>query len=275
MNCTETQDLLSAFYDGQLPDDVHAQVAQHVAQCDRCAEELAAFESLSRLAAEMADPDPPAAIWEQLEEGLEAPAPSPTASAPRAGRRSILRWLVLAATVLIAVGLGWWGFHDRHGDHHDMATVFHRYLKRFETSPDEAQQMLLSMYKGQAVAPDQAVRLVGYRPATANPLPEGYQSPTTYVLKMPCCTCLQTVCRRADGSAIAIFEHDDANAEWLEGLPMEMTGCGTQCLCKVNNRLAARLQQGNRYITMVGVRDKEELATLVTWLKQSSAGESG
>lgn len=282
MKCNEAQDLLSAWYDGELSEEMAAGVQRHVAGCARCEEEMRAYRSLSSLAAGLPDPEPPAAIWEQLEASLDARPPAlvePVSTDRRMSadrRRSLTRWLALAASVLIAVGVGWWGLGHGQGGHHEMAMVFNRYLEQFETSPDAAQQMLVSMYQGQAVAPDQAIQLVGYRPAAANPLPTGYDAQGTYVLKMPCCTCVQTVCRRQDGTTVAIFEHDDKNEEWLEGRPMEMAECdGTQCqLCKVKSRLAARWQRGSRHITMVGVQDAEEVSTLIAWLDQNSPGES-
>ena len=125
--------------------------------------------------------------------------------------------LALAASLLVAAGLGWLtysGWSDHHG-HHQLAAGFTQYLDRFHEAPDAAQDMLVKMYGGRAVDSDQAVQLVGYHPVTAKGLPQGYQSEGTYVLKMPCCTCVQTVCRRPDGSTVAIFEHDDESREWL------------------------------------------------------------
>ncbi len=44
MNCAEVQELFSAYYDGELPEDRQSQVREHLGHCDQCAEELAGFD---------------------------------------------------------------------------------------------------------------------------------------------------------------------------------------------------------------------------------------
>ena len=47
MNCKKTRDLLSAYYDGELPQDVVAEVDAHINECVTCAKEMASFSQLS------------------------------------------------------------------------------------------------------------------------------------------------------------------------------------------------------------------------------------
>jgi len=51
MNCSEIEELLSAYYDGELSADMTAKIGEHLAGCNRCAEELAGFKTLSNMAA--------------------------------------------------------------------------------------------------------------------------------------------------------------------------------------------------------------------------------
>ena len=115
--------------------------------------------------------------------------------------------------------------------------------------------------------------LVGYRPAVANGLPEGYSVESTYVMTMPCCTCVQCLCKRSDGSTIAIFEHDDEETkEWFGDRPETLANCGGyRCsVVELEGHIAASWLRGKRHITVVGVRDVAELAELVAWFDESN-----
>lgn len=273
MNCAEVQEQLSAFYDGELSDDIQSQVRQHVRHCARCAQELADFGRLTAIARGPDELQPPAEIWIRLESALDDENSEQSASPRRLGWHSATRILALAATLLVLAGLGWWGYvaWSGHRGHHEMASSFADYLDRFHQAPEAAQEMLLAKYDAQLVDPMQAVQLVGFRPAAADRLPAAYDAQATYVLKMPCCTCVQTVCRRKDGSTIAIFEHEEEHHEWLGNRPMNKVDCdGKQCmLCNVDNKLAATWQRGPRHITMVGLLDVKEVEELVSWLERS------
>jgi hypothetical protein len=109
---------------------------------------------------------------------------------------------------------------------------------------------------------------VGYRPAVSEGLPEGYSLASTSVLKMPCCTCVKAVCKRQDGSTLVLFEHDDEKTEWFGERQSNMAMCGDKecCLVDLDSSIAATWKQGSRSLTAVGVRDVDEVNTLVSWL---------
>lgn len=99
-------------------------------------------------------------------------------------------------------------------------------------------------------------------------MPDGYSVDSTYVMKMPCCTCVQCLCTRSDGSTIAIFEHDDEEAkEWFGDRPEMSANCnGKQCmLVELDDRIAASWKHDKRHFTVVGLRDVAELTNLVAW----------
>jgi len=274
MDCSEVKNLLSAYCDDELSSVKRTAVADHLAGCDDCARELAGFQSLSTLAAGMTHPEPPAQIWQELEEQLDFE------HGQQSARPTFLNWLgwmrkpsvrfglATAAAILIAVG--WFGYANwpvEHNVDHQMAVVFGEYLEEFRRDPSAAQQILLANYEGQAVDADQALHTVGYRPAVAYGLPEGYAVEETYVMKMPCCACVQCLCQRSDGTTIAIFEHDDEEADWFGDRPQSEAICdGKRCsMVEIDDRLAATWRQGKRHITVVGARDAAEVERLVAW----------
>lgn len=279
MNCKDVQELLSAYHDGELAGAEEPLIARHLEECPACTRRLAGFENLSAIAGQLTTPAPPEHVWRRLERELSpqlAEAPSATGHRSLSWRRS----LSLAAAVLIAVGLGWFAngiWNGRGGAYHQaaVASEFGKYLAEFRTNPAAAQKLLLTKYDGREVAAERIVDELGYEPAAARGLPEGYTVETSYVVKMPCCTCAQTLCRRADGSTLAIFEHDDSDGkEWFGNRPTITTQChGKQCcLVEVDDRIAANWDRGRRHITLVGVKDVDEVDRLVAWLDDHRDG---
>jgi hypothetical protein len=271
MDCSEAKQLLSAFYDDELPLSQRTAVAEHLARCYDCAREQAGFRRLSAMAAGLAHPEAPAHIWERLEEQLEIDHRN-RLERPKFTER--LGWakkptvrLGLAATVLIA--MGWFGYVQwlKHDAHHEMAVVFGQYLTEFDRNPGAAQQMLLARYDGRAIDVEHAVQKVGYRPVIAEGMPEDYVAQTTYVMKMPCCTCVLTHCNRSDGGTIAVFEHDDIDPLWFGDRPKSEANCrGKRCnIVDLGKRLAATWSRGKRQITVVGAEDIKKVEQLVAW----------
>jgi hypothetical protein len=176
--------------------------------------------------------------------------------------------------VLIAVGIGWYVYQARfqHGDSQFTAEFGH-YLQEFQRDPAAAQQFLLAQYDNQSVDPQRALQLVGYRPAVADGLPDGYSMESMHVMKMPCCTCVQCLYKRSDGSTIAIFEHDDdAMDEWFGDRPERSAICGgKRCgLVDLDSRIAVSWKQGKRHIMVIGLQDVEEVNQLVAWFDDRS-----
>ncbi|QDV47589.1 hypothetical protein Enr13x_74990 [Stieleria neptunia] len=300
MNCNETQDLLSAFYDDELSVDVCAAVAEHLQSCQGCARSLTDFERLSGAFSRAVAPPVPPSVWGQVVRGLDAenatesvgrvkplPAVAPavelasSANADRSTNRRIsratYRRLAIAASILLVFGLSVWiSRHDTmsdtdHGRSKEFVATMDRYLRALPENPDEAEQFLLDKYDGKMVAPDEAVRLVGYRPAVADGLPERYSLASTSVLKMPCCTCVKAVCKRQDGSTLVLFEHDDEEVDWFGDRTSSMAMCGDKecCLVDLDSSIAATWREGPRSVTAVGVKDQEEVTALVRWFKQT------
>ena len=274
MDCTEVKELLSTFYDGELLSDKQTAVAEHLKGCHDCARELEEFRCLSDLAEGLTHPAPAAQLWHQIEEKL---AVKHSAKSQRPAflnwlgwtRRPVLRF-VLPAAAAILIAVGWFGYRtwfEHHGDH-QFAAVFGQYLEEFRVDPHAAQEILLAKYQGQVVDPRQTVQTVGYRPAVADGMPDGYAIESTYVMKMPCCTCVQSICKRRDGTTIAIFEHDDEEMrQWFSNRPEISANCnGVRCrLVELDDRIAASWKRGKRHMTVIGAHDTAEIGELVAW----------
>lgn len=276
MDCTEVKQLLSAYFDDELASEERIAVAEHLAGCDECSTELAGFERLSDMARGLDTPMPPPQMWSQLERQLEEERGTQRIQLTNRSPRqyfSVQRLIAVAASLLVAVGLGWLGYSTwiGHDGHDGFTAEMEHYLNEFHRDPATAQQFLLAKYEGQAVDAEQAMSLVGYRPAIADGMPDGYSVETTYVMKMPCCTCVQCLCKRSDGSTIAVFEHvDDEAKEWFGGRPQMSASCGgRQCsLVELDDRIAASWKHDKRHLTVVGLRDVAELTYLVAWFDE-------
>lgn len=269
MDCTETRELMSAYFDGELSQELATDVDAHVGECPTCAQEITSFQQLSAMTREVTTPPPPDTIWAELEAQLADDAPQPAAVRGRfTGRWRVVAVVAsLAATVLLGAFLGYqlWG-PQHHGQ--EMAANLDKYVDLFQRSPMEAQRMLLTTYPSARVDLSQATDKLGYRPALAAGLPSGYSIAAVHVLQMPCCTCAQILCKRDDGSIVAVFEHDADQKMWFGDRPQVATKC--QCkpcdLIDVNGQLVATWQAGDRHLTFVGLEGAEELETLAAAL---------
>ena len=147
MNCAQVQALLSAYYDDELPNETRLSVADHLEMCAECSGEQAGFEGLSKMADRLDCPRAPENDWSRLERSLDAES---AISATRGNRRwplSTRRFLAMAATILVAMGIGWTGYRML-SPRHAHAAVFGHYLEQFQEDPDKAQDMLLAKYDG-------------------------------------------------------------------------------------------------------------------------------
>ncbi len=270
MDCSSARQHLSAFHDGELPPDIQAAVSKHLDGCPECARRRAEFQEVSQTAAELPTPRVPADIWPQIETTLAIKVPRQRAVLVNL----ILRrraWIGLATAAVVVVAASTaaivWLEQAEHG-HGYVAVNFGRYLDEFERNPDAAQQVLLSNYEGQAVSYDEAAARVRYQPVTPERLPNGLSRKAVYLLRMPCCTCVQAIYQGTDGEKLVVFEHVDDQPVWFGTRPTIQARCnGMPCsLVQVDDRLAATWKRNGRYVTIVGADDVEQVAGLVAYL---------
>ncbi len=276
MNCSEVQERFSAYHDSELPPDEVARVATHVLDCSNCAAELASFEQLSDLSRQLTDPPVPAHLWEELRSKLDAPAEPKSVLAWLLPDRVPSRILALAATILVAAGIGVVTYQTWFSPEYDhLAINFVHYLEEFAERPDHAQQILLAKYDGRPVTPEEAAKVLGYEPVATKGLPPGCSLEKVYLLNMPCCTCAQVLGKNKAGQSIAIFEHSIDHPVGFGDRPTE------ECIChdmptsvmQVGDRLAATWKEGQRSFTIIGATDLDEVTEFVAHFKGANTGK--
>jgi hypothetical protein len=274
MNCAEVEQRLSAYYDGELPGEARQAVDQHLAACESCARQLDRFRELSSLAQSLTEPAAPKGQWPELERKLDeqqSAAPARVSVVPTWWRRP--RVALVAAAIVVALGLGWWAYNAWRPPHDHLAVDFAAYLDEFQRNPRDAQRALLTRYEGRAVELQQAAAQLGYVPAVAHGLPDEYTVSEVYVWNMPCCKCAQSLCKREDGTTIAIFEHDEEQPTWFGDRPSIEGKChGRPCsIYQIDGQLAASWKRDGRHLTAVGLRDLQEISDLIARLNQRAA----
>ncbi|MFT5303668.1 MAG: anti-sigma factor RsiW [Mariniblastus sp.] len=272
MNCSEIQNLISAYYDDELSAELGANVDAHLQNCSSCAAELAGFKHLSSLAAGLGTPVAPTAIWSAVAQELDKNQPEQrvVARSVSMSRHALFKYAAaLAATVLI----GFVGFQlFFHGDHNHEGMTKAMEQVASDLDADGATTLLLNKFGGSEVSANEAIRQVGYQPIASRGLPAGYSVEGMQVLNMPCCKCTQTACKRPDNTRFFIYEHDNEDTGWFEHqIKRQSECCGKTCqIVELNSRLAVTWQKGNRHITLLGVRDEEEIELLVSRFEENS-----
>lgn len=273
MNCRSAQDLLSAFYDRELSSDLQSQVRAHVESCPECTQKLAEFAQLSRMTTDLRNPKAPFGTWSKIESALdygdrwksEGFAPY---SRRHRSRLAIAAALLVGATTVLS--LFWiWRSYD---PHEVMAANFDLYLKEFDKSPEHAQQVLISRYEGYPLEHSRAAQAVEFQPRAPEELPDDFRRQEIYVLKMPCCTCTQTVYKDNAGSVLVLLEHSEKQPKWFGNRPQIAAECHGKAthLVQLPQHLAATWKCGPRYLTVIGAQNVEQIAELVAFLDGQS-----
>lgn len=271
MNCSEVQESLSSYHDGELSSSLAAEVADHLANCSSCFAELASFSELSDISRRLTNPPVPAEVRDELEEKLREERKRTAVLGRTVSSRVSGKFVAIAATIFIAAGLGvvayqaWFAGVEHDHLHNHLAENFGSFLDEFENRPDKAQQILLVNYEGRPTTLREAADVLGYEPVVAKGLPAGCSLEKVYLLKMPCCTCAQVVCRNEKGHSIAIFEHDSDQPMWFGSRPTAERLCHdiSTSVVQVGNRFAATWQDGKRFLTIIGAADLDEVTDFV------------
>lgn len=273
MNCSAVQHNLSAYHDNELSPKLRADVEEHLHTCHDCSARLAAFREISRVAAELNDPTAPSGMWDELQMKLQRDAPRRKPSRLATAPTTLLpRRLATAAIMLLAISaaLGIWRYQS--SEQRQMGAVFGRFLDQFPHDLAAAQQVILMKYDGRAVTIDEATRQLRYRPALPTNA-DALRLEQMYVLRMPCCTCVETIYKNVDGEAFAVFEHHDEEPAWFSSRPMIRAHCGglPTSIVQVDKHLAATWKHQDRYLTVVGARDVEQVASLIAGFQRPDA----
>lgn len=268
MGCSEYQELLSAYYDDELAPELRIRVESHIEGCFKCSQELVGFERLSSIAVRGDGPNPPDSVWaavSQVLDGSESDGQVVIAKNVSSKNHSqILKYIAAVSATMLLGLVGFQLFLSGGHDHKEMAEAIEYVAANVDL--DGISSHLLGKYDGGIISPDDAFSQVGYRPIASNGLPSGYTVESIHIIDMPCCKCTQTACLRSDDSRFFIFEHDNEDTGWFEHRIKRKRNCGGwDCkIIELDNRLAATYKTGNRHVTMLGVRDLEEIDLLVS-----------
>jgi hypothetical protein len=270
MNCSAVQHNLSAYHDNELSPDQRAAVEVHLHACLDCSARLVAFREISGVAAELNDPTAPSGLWEELQTKLQRQARRGEPSRSRASTSTLTRrHLATAALVLVAISAAYGIWRFQSSEQRQMGVVFGHFLDEFPHDPVAAQQVIVTKYDGRAVTIDEATRQLRYRPALPTSR-DALRLEKMYLLRMPCCTCVETIYKNANGETLAVFEHHDEDPGWFLNRPtIRAHCCGIpSSIMQVDNHLAATWKHQDRYLTVVGARDVEQVASLIAGFQQ-------
>lgn len=273
MNCSEVLDLLSPLHDGELAPELSESVEQHLRGCTACASVRADFGAMSSLTRQWPELESPAGLWQNIEEALDADSETVPA-APLAGSRQ--QWARLAIAVVLFVAAGVLFVIQQSGQHgHDehLAVDFDQFLTEFPKSAERAQELLHANYPSELLDVDEAALQVKYRPAVANALPKGYTLDSVHLVRMPCCLCVEALCTAPDGTRLAVLEHAIDQPVWFGERSSEQCDCNGRKarLVRYGEQYAATWQSAKRFLTVIGIRDEDELGRLMQHLDPPEA----
>jgi hypothetical protein len=209
------------------------------------------------------------------------------------------QWAVtaaVAAAILIAIGAPLWLRHQtRRPDAagRTVALQFDAFLQQFARDPSSAQNVLLASFNGREVDLQEVERTLGYTPVAGDAVPAGYVVNGVYLLEMPQCSCAKVDCgkagkchcggtcacsqvvyRSAAGRTVSVFEHNEPNSAWFGERPAircQCNGVPTELVQIDSQQLAATWKRGNRYVTLVGAQNLEEVKNVMEQLQATSA----
>lgn len=113
MDCHSAKESLGAYMDGELPGEICATIEAHLARCPVCTSELEFMKSVAELIAEPSAIQVPSQLWDSIERRLDRPVQREPQTK---GRIPMVRRFVLAASILIVVGVGTWALFSLGGN---------------------------------------------------------------------------------------------------------------------------------------------------------------
>lgn len=272
MNCDWVDDRLSAYLDDELAPEERQRFDGHCEECASCRELIAQYQAMGALMRESeaaADTD---SVWDRISNRLDANDVVTVVPKSYAWNWSVAI-LATAASIALIFFVVRKDLSSDHGnsshEHSQLAVDFQDVIRLASTEPKAAIAELVAKYQGKQVDLAAATEYLGHEPATFTSLPEGFARASTHVLNMPCCKCSASICERADGSSVIVFEHKDEQPVWFGDSPSIETQCSGKT-CKIvesAGQLAVSWKNEDRQLTMIGAKDIDEVNRWVASMK--------
>ncbi len=109
MDCREIEELLPAYALGALEPGERQDVEEHLGGCPQCSRSARAhLETAAMLAQSVPEAEPPASVWQQIQEriGEEPPVPAESGTATEAAEQQEVRRLSRSSTVALSLAAG-------------------------------------------------------------------------------------------------------------------------------------------------------------------------
>lgn len=265
MNCTHVNSLLSPFHDGELPWELRQQIGLHLDSCASCSAQLESLRRLTDLVESSPPPDVPSTLVTRIERSLSGPSSRWERFAVRSPEK-VAAAFAFAIAAIILLSLVFWPSADATGRRREeMFRNFNQFLTSFERGDPAAAEYLVQKYQG-VVASEVTVNAVLKRPTSTRPVAlTDHQIANRYVLKMPCCKCVQTVYACGGATSFVVLEHETDEAGWFGQRPMIRANChGKNCsVVQLNGCLAGSWPVEGGFVTVIGLRDIDEFNRLV------------
>ena len=296
MNCQQVCDQLSSYFDGELEADSHAEVQQHIQQCNSCSCELASFQKLRELfqvhTSEVSLAAPPS--WESIAARLdETNEATSRLSSPIGNHWKTAAGVVctIAASVLLFASLRFSlqnesaSHSHSHSEQANAATLnLQPVLAMFAQSPERALALLTDKFASASLSISELDSSFG-RPtlvgslASTDSLPSRAKVVSSRLLSFPFCSCPEgactcgpngcncaaCVCQRPDGSTYLVLEHCKSQDVSFGDLPTQLVSRGDQHLQQVSSSgtQAVSWERGSGRMTVIGLRNATEIETLL------------
>jgi hypothetical protein len=269
MLCAQVEELLSAFHDNELGPEMRTAVEEHLDECPTCAQRLGELRQISLATRRLPEPIPPDQLGEKIEQRFAEEIESEQALIPSRRRKILYRAVRLAAVAaVLLIGVAIWVSRGRIGSERQAAADIGHFLVEYRKHPDEAQRTLAAKYEGRQVDILEAEREIHFLPTATKTLPGAISLKSVYLLKMPCCLCVQSIYERSDKGLLVIFEHTDEDPEWFDDRPAIKATCNSKptSIIQCDGELAVTWKGKKRFVTIVGARSVEEITDLMNFL---------
>ena len=259
MNCEQVQKLLGRFHDGELTSAERTAIEIHLGSCSLCLNELAGLAELAQWTKNRPIPEPPEFLWGRISARLNNETRN--SLGPRKVSRRFQKSALIAALLLLSLGIGWWIYRSRSPEPNipaDSDTFA-------ESSPDFEE--ILGYRLDNPISLQEAARQVDFRLMASPQLPEGYS--LERCCKVKCGFCDMVGCKylRGKDALVMVQSGKDSPIHCGNGCQMETRIHGKNVrIMQCEKCMGISWQTGGTVVLLVGPQDLTDLIRLMTYV---------